>query len=158
MIIILGGFAASAVDLPNLNIQDSATLSHIPVGGLDGADGDFIQAQAICTAPMEFSAPYVGSAAGFITDDAVTQRLSKVLLRVSFSASATETAVIKPFFIDANDVVSIGADINVTATAETDGTNFLAELIEVIPLGAVKMRFRVESVSLGTIDLSLAGI
>lgn len=152
-----GGSGPVTPELPNLYIQDAETLVNTPVAGNEGWDSDFLQAQTLCYVPMSFGIPETGKVA--LNESALywCRRQSKALLRINFS-NAGANAVIRPLYTDDSDVVSMGDTVTITATARQDGAAYMApvEVFEVY--GANKIAFVVESISAGTLDLSVAGV
>lgn len=143
--------------LPNLHIQDSDTLVNVPVAGNDGWESDFLQAQTLCYVPMSFGTPETGKVALDESEEYWCRRQSKALLRINFSNSGANT-VVRPLYTDDSDIVAIGDTVTITATARQDGAAYMApvEVFEVY--GANKIAFVIESISAGTLDLSVAGV
>lgn len=143
--------------LPNLHIQDSSTLVNVPVAGNNGWESDFLQAQTLCYAPMSFGTPETGKVALNESEAYWCRRQSKALLRVNFSASGANT-VVRPLYTDDSDVVSVGDTVTITAISRQDGAAYMSpiEIFEVY--GANKIAFVIDSISVGTIDLSVAGV
>jgi hypothetical protein len=152
-----GGSGPTPPDLPNLHIQDAETLVNTPVAGNDGWESDFLQAQTLCYVPMSFGTPETGKVALDESEAYWSRRQSKALLRINFSNSGANT-VIRPLYTDDSDVVSVGDSVTITATARQDGGAYMApvEVFEVY--GANKIAFVIESISVGTLDLSVAGV
>lgn len=143
--------------LPDLHIQDSETGAHIPVAGLEGWDADFLQAQTVCFAPMDFQQPETGKVAGDVSLQYWCRRLSRMLLRASFS-DAGASATFIPLYYDKDGVESLGDPVTVTATSRMDGSLYMGRLAVIDTYGADKMAVLVESVSAGTVNLALAGV
>jgi len=157
MIILFSTAEDPAPSLPDLFIRDAESGTNIPVAGLDGWDDDYIQAQAITFAPMTFATELTGVVATGQTGGYWCRRLTKVLLRVNFSTSGAN-AVIRPLYYDANGVECIGDSVTVTAIARQDGSAYMSPVEFFDTYGANQMRFVVDSISAGTIDVSLAGV
>ena len=143
--------------LPNLHIQDSDTLVNVPVAGNDGWEDDFLQAQTLCYVPMSFGTPETGKVALDESEEYWCRRQSKALLRVNFSVSGANT-VVRPIYTDDSDILSVGDPVTITAISRQDGAAYMApvEVFEVY--GANKIAFVIESISAGTIDISIAGV
>ena len=156
MIILFSG-GQTAPELPDLHIQDSESLLHIPVGGVEGWDDDFLQAQTICFAPMDFQGEETGLTGGDETGLYWCRRLSKMLVRCSFSDSGA-TASIRPVYEDKDGALAIGDTVSISATSKQDGSNYMAAIVVLETYGANRMAIMVESVSAGTLNVSLAGV
>lgn len=143
--------------LPNLYIEDAETLIKVPVAGNTGWDSDFLQAQTLCYVPMSFGTPELGKVALDESEDYWCRRQSKALLRLNFSVSGAN-AVIRPLYTDDSNIITAGSTVTITAIARQDGAAYMApvEVFEVY--GANKVTFVIESISAGTIDLSVAGV
>lgn len=161
MLILFGATSGSSgpepPELPNLHIQDAETLLNVPVAGNDGWDSDFLQAQTLCCIPMTFGTPELALAAHAGTETYWSRRQSKVLVRINFSSSGAN-AVIRPLFTDTADVVSVGESVTVTALARQDGVAYMSPLQVFELYGANKIGFVIDSISAGTIDVSIAGV
>jgi len=154
LILFSGGIAP---DLPDLYIRDSKSEEDTPVAGFEGWDGDFIQVQGVCNAPMDFLDPETGMVAGDETDRYWCRRLSKALVRLNFSDSGA-TADIRILYYDKDDVEIVGEKVTVAALSRQDGTAYMAEVAVFDTMGANQVAVLVESVSTGTVDVSLAGV
>ncbi len=152
-----GSGTDTAPELPDLHIQDSQSGDHIPVGGIQGWDNDYLQAQTVCKAPMVFQAEEIGKNAGDDSSMYWCRRLSNGLVKVNFTDSGAN-AVIYPLYEDKNGVKSIGSAITVNAKSRQDGALYMAEMLVFDLLGANKFGIYIESISVGTINVMLAGV
>lgn len=143
--------------LPNLHIEDADTLVKVPVAGNNGWDSDFLQAQTLCYVPMSFETPEIGKVALDETETYWCRRQSKALLRVNFSDSGAN-AVIRPLYTDDSDVVSVGDSVTITALARQDVAAYMSPLEVFDVYGANKIAFVIDSISAGTVDISVAGV
>lgn len=143
--------------LPNLHIQDSDTLVHVPVAGNNGWESDFLQAQTLCYVPMSFGVPETGKVALDESEAYWCRRQSKALLRLNFSTSGAN-AVVRPIYTDESEILAIGDPVTITATAKQDGAAYMAPIEVFEVYGADKIAFAIESISAGTLDLSVAGV
>jgi len=147
-----------APSLPDLYIRDAESGSNIPVAGIDGWDDDFIQSQSLTYGPMTFEDVETGLIATNETGGYWCRRLSRVLLKATFSNSGAN-AVVWPIYYDANGVENIGDAVTITATTRTEGAGVYMAPMEFFETnGANQMRFYVVSVSAGTLNLSMAGV
>ncbi len=151
------GGSSTPPSLPDIHMQDSENLSHIPIGGVEGWDNDFLQAQTICYAPMDFQDQEAGKNAGEDSTMYWCRRLSKGVVRVNFSASGAST-VLRPIFEDKDGLQAIGEQITVSATSRQDGSSYMGGVAVFDLLGANKFGVFIESITSGTIDISLAGV
>jgi len=143
--------------LPNLYIKDAESLVNTPVAGNTGWSDDFLQAQTLCYVPLEFAAEETGLAALAVTEQYWMHRLIKALVRVNFSNSGAN-AVIRPQYEDDNAVVAIGASVTITATSQLDGVAYMAPIEVFETYGANRIAFIIDSISAGTVDISVAGV
>ncbi|RLB91924.1 MAG: hypothetical protein DRH10_00705 [Deltaproteobacteria bacterium] len=157
MIILFTGASEEAPLLPDLHIRDAETDELIPVGGVEGWDSDFLQAQTICFAPMNFETEETGLAAAGETNQYWCRRLSKILLRCNFSTSGAN-ASISPLYYDSDGVEVVGDPVTINAIARQDGAAYMAAMEIFESYGANKVAFLVNSVSAGTVNLSVAGV
>jgi len=156
MLIIL----TSKIDPPaltDIKIRDAESGLNIAVGGLTGWDDDFLQAQAICYAPMILNEAKTGLSAASEIGLYWVRRYSKVVVRVSFS-NAGANAVIRPLYYDTAEVEIAGDSATVTAIARQTGSLYMAPIEVFDTYGAKQMAFLVESISAGTIDIQIAGV
>jgi len=142
--------------LPEIHVRDTLTLVDIPVACIQGQDEDYIQTTTIGFAPLAFSTAEV-LAAGARSEEYWTRRLSKLLLNGRFSASGAN-AVVRVLFFDTNSVKALSESFTLNATAFQDGSDYIAEIVEVGTMGAKKVAVEVISVSAGTFSLLLAGV
>ena len=152
-----GGSGGAAPALPDLHIQDSQNGTHVPVGGFEGWDSDYIQVQGICKAPLDLQTPETGKTAGDTTVKYWTRRLSTVVVKVNFSDSGA-SATIRPLLYEKDDVELVGASLSFSALTRTESGKYMSQLQTFDTLGANKVALLVETVSAGTIDISLAGV
>jgi len=157
MIILLVATGGEAPALPDLYIKDAESGANIPVGGVEGWDDDFLQTQTVCHAPMDFQEEETGVTAAYETSQYWCRRLSKVLLRVNFS-DAGANASIRPLYYDKDDVEVMGDAVTVNASSRQDGSFYMAPMAIFETYGANKIAFVVESVSAGTVNISVAGV
>lgn len=143
--------------LPDLHIKDAESGQNVPVAGLEGWDNDFLQAQTICYAPMDFQDPETGKVAGDTTQAYWCRRLSKVLIRPLFS-DAGATATITPLYYDKDNLESMGDSISISATTRQAGSDYMGRLAVVPTYGANRIAFLIETVSAGTLTLSMSGV
>jgi hypothetical protein len=143
--------------LPDLYIRDAESGVNTPVAGVDGWDADFLQTQTVCYAPMDFQAEETGKAAGGTTGQYWCRRLSKVLLRVNLS-DAGANASIRPLYYDKDGLEVMGDAVTVNASFRQDGSVYMAPMEVFETYGANKIAFLVDSVSAGTVGISVAGV
>ena len=155
MLILFSG--GGPPDQLNLHVQDTETLEDIPVAGIPGWESDFLQTQTLCCTPMSFGAPELGKIALDESNKYWCRRQSKALLRVNFSNAGANT-VIRPLYVDDSGITSVGDTVTITALARQDDTAYMSpvEIYEVY--GANMIAFLIESISAGTVDISVAGV
>lgn len=149
-----GGDAPS---LPDLYVQDAQTKELTPVAGLEGWDGDFLQTQTLTFAPMVFYRGGYLLSAGGVTVEFWCRRLSKALLNCKFSDSGA-TAAILPIYIDKNGILAYGETITISANSEVEDDKYGSNLSSISTYGTNKIKFKVISVSVGTVDVYMAGV
>jgi hypothetical protein len=142
--------------LPDLHIQDSENNNHIPVGGVEGWDNDYLQAQTICFAPLVFQSE-IAKAGGDETDFYWCRRLSTVLVSLRFT-DAGAIASIRIKYEDKNGVIAVGESMPVSATAAQDNSRYLGAIQSISTNGANRVAVIIESVSSGLVDIDIAGI
>lgn len=152
-----GGSGPTPPVLPNLYIQDAESLVNTPVAGNTGWDADFMQTQTLCCTPMSFETPEIGKVALDESEVYWCRRQSKALLRVNFSDSGANT-VVRPLYTDDSSVVSVGDPVTITAIARQDGAAYMSPVEVFETYGANKIAFVIDSISAGTIDISIAGV
>lgn len=143
---------------PNLNIEDSETISSVPVIGISGwGTGEFIQTLSLCNSPMEFVVGSTPISVGNKTQLFWCKRMKQVLLSVEFTENSA-TCNIYPIYIDKNDIEFLGAIININATEyqKSDSIYYSAVIEPIEVYGAQKIGFYIESISIGNIYLSIA--
>jgi len=155
MLILFSGPAPRV--LSNLYIKDAESLANTPVAGNTGWVDDFLQAQTLCYVPLEFATEETGLVVLAVTGQYWMHRLIKALVRVNFSDSGA-SAVIRPLYEDDNAVISIGASVTITATSQLDGIAYMAPIEVFETYGANRIAFIIDSISAGTVDLSVAGV
>jgi hypothetical protein len=157
MLIIFGNAPQGGIppSLPDLHIKDSVTDVDVPVGGVEGWDADYLQAQTICFAPMVFEDEESGVSGE--SDSYWTRRLSRFLVHLEFSDSGA-SATIRVTRQDKNDVKTVSGQNTIQATSTQNGSAYIGELKEFETFGANKMSVIVESVSAGTVNLRCAGV
>lgn len=143
--------------LPNLYIKDAESLDNVPVAGNTGWSDDFLQAQTLCYAPLDFGTAETGMVATDTSGSYWMRRLAKAMLRVNFSTSGAN-AVIRPIYEDDDEILAVGDTVTVTATSHLDGTAFMAPVELFETYGANRISFYIESISAGTIDIRVAGV
>lgn len=157
LIIFVASQGEDAPALPDLYIRDAESGVNTPVAGIEGWDDDFLQTQTICYAPMDFQDTETGKGAADTTGQYWCRRLSKVLLRVTFSDPGAN-ASIRPLYYDKDGLEAMGDAIAINATSRQDGSTYMAPVVVFETYGANKVAFLVESVSAGTVNISVAGV
>jgi hypothetical protein len=143
--------------LPDLYIRDADSGVNTPVAGVEGWDADFLQTQTVCYAPMSFGEEESGIGVTDETGQYWCRRLSKILLRVNFSDAAAN-ASIRPLYYDDDDIETMGDAVTVNAGSRQDGFAYMAPVEVFETYGANKVAFVLDSVSAGTINISVAGV
>lgn len=157
MLILFSSAAEGDPMLANLHIKDSSDLTNVPVAGNTGWDNDFLQAQTLCSTPMLFGTEETGLVATNITSDEWYRRKSKALVKVNFSNAGANT-VLRPLYQDSAGITSVGSTVTVTAIAKQEGALYMAPIEVFETYGSDKMSFIIESISVGTVNISSAGV
>jgi hypothetical protein len=142
--------------LPDLHIMDASTMTPVPVGGLEGHDNDFLQVQALGYGPMEFT-DEVSVAAGASSSAFWARRLSTIVIKSVFS-EASQNAVVRPVWLDRNNVEVIGEEIPITGSDISTTGGYFGGAIMIPTYGANKAKIRVTSISSGTLSMAFAGV
>jgi len=143
--------------LMDLKVRDSQSGMNVPVGGLEGFDSDYLQAQTITYAPLTFI-----DLGEFTTDgDSISAwclRLSKGIIQLSFSvALATVNMRILGYDTLLNEMVS--DVIPMTAGTRTDGNgDYMAPAYEFDLNGASRIAVAFDTISSGSVYGKLAGV
>ncbi len=157
MLIIFKNVLQGQPNLPNIHVKDTELDSNVPVACIDGWDDDKIQGSALVYGPLEWKPEETFSASGEFAATYYCQRLSQILLNAKFSVAA-QNCVVNVKWYDRNDILSVSADITLTAGSIQDDSDYVAPIGVISTYGANKMSLHVESVSSGNVDLRLAAI
>ena len=144
-------------ELRDLHIRDSQSGADVPVAGLDGWDDDYLQVQTLTHAPLDFQDPETGKTGGSETQQYWCRRLSKLIVKINFNTSGAN-ASIRPMYYDKDDALVVGDAVTVNAITRQESGAYMSPMTVFETYGANKMAVAIESVSSGTIDISLAGV
>jgi len=123
--------------IPVLNIQDSKTGENVPVRGIQGEAGSFIQTVALQNAPLVFQPVSSG-------EYVVSAGYSKAVVSLRFSSSS-DSADIRFLKGDANGTISASKAVTVNATQVQDGGSYVGEEVVFDCLGAKEIAVLLES-------------
>lgn len=143
--------------LPDLYVKDSLSSLNKPVGGLDGWDGDYLQAQTLTFAPLSFLD--LGSfTSNGDTNSVWCRRLFKGLANLAFSdVGATVNIRIVAWDSDLNEMVSDTIAVTAGTRINSDGY-YMAPVYEFPLNGASRIGLALDTISAGTVYVKLAGV
>ncbi len=141
----------------HLSVQDVALSQSVPVGGLLGWDGDYMQAVPRCYAPLAFDYISAFTDAAFETDALYARRLSTVLAGVLFTSS-TATVTVYMLVKDSLGIYTVVAtkQFSAIATLQDEDFRYLSISQEFTTYGADKVKFMVGAPSAGEISFRMA--
>jgi len=154
--IILPDFSPSV--LPDLHIRDSLTGNHIPVSGLSGSDGDYIQTVALQHSPLKMYRATENPVSGNGSSAWLWTRRKKLFLVSLAFSSPTASADIHVVIEDRDGQSFLLSRHTVQAVDMESNGRYLAQLLVVETLGANKMKVVVESVSEGDVEIWLGAV
>ncbi len=158
MIILFGATQQQQDEtLIELNILDALTSGPVPVGGLEGWDNTYLQAQTITCAPLRFE-----DAGDFNSPDDTSffssKRRSKGVVSIKFTDAGASAEII-PVFVDASGESVVGNQMSVSATAKTDNLGmYMAPMLNFDLFGAAGFGISVISISAGSINVKIATV
>jgi len=140
----------------HLNIQDSFTGEHVPVGGIVGYDGDYLQTVVAGYAGMVLERKGVGLGVGNETSYRDCKRKTEIVIKILCSDNVSIGARIK--LRDAFGEIMYLPNQTLTQTGITENGQYLAELHLSKTYGAAEFAVRVTSLASGTADIWLASV
>lgn len=140
----------------DIKVKDSASGLSIPVGGVVGWDGDYIQASAIANLPLNFAEVTGFLLAGAECEPLSARRLSTLVICPMFDTSGA-TATIHPVYEDINGVRVLGPEISIAATTITDDLGNYYGTMETVPTnGASLAGVLIATISAGLLALMIS--
>ena len=140
----------------HLSIQDVGLSQPVPVGGILGWDGDFMQAVPICYSPLSFDYISTFRTVAFESDELYARRLSKVIGGALFT-DAGATVAIYMYLKDATGLFTLLGSATLTATAIQDENEYFMAVSAIFEAyGADTVKFYIAAPSAGEVSFRMA--
>jgi len=135
--------------------KDSLSGEDVPLGGVLGHNGDFLQTQTITKAPLRFEAKGTGIVAGGESEATSTKRGTALIAKVL--TSLDESVGVRIILADVNEVRVIGAEVTLNPTGILEGEKYQSEIYVADTFGSMSAKIIITTLS-GSADVWLASV